>query len=328
MGDVRDIRPADLPVRSERISRSHLMQKGAAAMTFMDLAALDLAFGLISAIPLAFSFAFNMRRFYRLVRDRIHPMLVEQGLREPDDGWVSSGIADPLTIHQPATRHSPRPADNIRRTPKDTTTRTPTPRPTIIRHDAAAHHVTDTVRRPGNVMRPLPHGPFFGVDENLAMEARRLYEANDLPTADAWIEDAGTRTDTRACRNAWRNETLQRFGLSHQPRHILQGINRRAWAIHTLHHTGPAEAYKRLRGSHRPAQLNEQPVPSPHHRIHPEPAKDVNRLHQTTDPHPTDGQRHRTRAHLRPTIRGLLQIMLYGGLHTAMADVPPVRLEL
>lgn len=208
-------------------------------------AILSVAFaaGLISAFTLAFSFAFNMRRFYRLVRDRIHPMLIEQGLREPDDGWVSSGIAEQLTIHQPATRHATHPTDGRRRTPEDTTPRNPVPQP-AIRHDTAAHHVTNTARRPGNTTLPLPRGPFAGVDESQAMEARRLYETGDLYAADTWIEDAGTHAGTRTRRNVWRNETLQRFGLSHQPRHILQGINRRAWAIRTLHHTGPAEAYK------------------------------------------------------------------------------------
>lgn len=147
--------------------------------------------------------------------------------------------------HPPPTTHTarPHPADGRRRRPEDTTPRTPVPQP-AIRHDSAAHHVTDTARRPGNITIPLPRGPFPGADENQAAEARRLYETNDLHAADTWIKDAGTHAGTRARRNAWRNETLQRFGLSHQPRHILQGINRRAWAIHTLHHTSPAEAYK------------------------------------------------------------------------------------
>ena len=50
--------------------------------------------GLMVAISLAFILAFNMSRFRWLMDHDIHPLLEEHGLREPDDGFTSSGAKE------------------------------------------------------------------------------------------------------------------------------------------------------------------------------------------------------------------------------------------
>lgn len=50
--------------------------------------------GLMVAISLAFILAFNMSRLRWLMDHDIHPLLEEHGLREPDDGFTSSGAKE------------------------------------------------------------------------------------------------------------------------------------------------------------------------------------------------------------------------------------------
>lgn len=69
-------------------------------MTIGWLVLLGFGVGLLSAVPLTLGLAFNMLRYRRLMKKTIHPMLVEHGLRKPDDPWVSSGIRDELKEYE------------------------------------------------------------------------------------------------------------------------------------------------------------------------------------------------------------------------------------
>lgn len=49
--------------------------------------------GLALAPALVSTFVFNFRRYRRTIRRDVHPMLVREGLRGPDDPWEPSGAA-------------------------------------------------------------------------------------------------------------------------------------------------------------------------------------------------------------------------------------------
>ena len=125
--------------------------------------------GLMVAISLAFILAFNMSRLRWLMDHDIHPLLEEHGLREPDDGFTSSGAKERM-----AAFHSD--VAEARAAPE--------------REREARERRRFTVFDPTVDKLPLPAGP-YPFDRPTASWARDIYEEGDWAYADAWVRGGG-----------------------------------------------------------------------------------------------------------------------------------------
>ncbi|MBT1174501.1 hypothetical protein JS530_03080 [Bifidobacterium sp. LC6] len=200
-----------------------------------------LAIGVLSAPAIAFTFAFNMFRYYRLMKKRIHPMLIKEGLRKADDPWVSSGVADDVEEHygKAATRMDAD-AEVIRESvAKDASNHDVNSVDSLV--DSPEINVQPSHASVPKTMR-LPSGPYDAGAE--ALNARHLFEFGDVRLADRWVEGNDVSGDVRSARlNAWRNEVLFRCGLDSQPEDVVRAIERRAGGIALFRKMGPAGAY-------------------------------------------------------------------------------------
>lgn len=179
--------------------------------------------GLMVAISLAFILAFNMSRLRWLMDHDIHPLLEEHGLREPDDGFTSSGAKERMAaFHADVAEALAAPE----------------------REREARERRRFTVFDPTVDKLPLPAGP-YPFDRPTASWARDIYEEGDWAYADAWVRGRRKPRVVREQRyDSWRNEVLARHGLTDAPSATLKHIEHAAARIRTLHHTSPAEAYK------------------------------------------------------------------------------------
>ena len=189
----------------------------------MSTLLMGVGMGLMVAISLAFILAFNMSRLRWLMDHDIHPLLEEHGLREPDDGFTSSGAKERM-----AAFHS------------DVAEALAAPE----REREARERRRFTVFDPTVDKLPLPAGP-YPFDRPTASWARDIYEEGDWAYADAWVRGRRKPRVVREQRyDSWRNEVLARHGLTDAPSATLEHIEHAAARIRALHHTSPAEAYK------------------------------------------------------------------------------------
>ncbi|MBT1174509.1 hypothetical protein JS530_03120 [Bifidobacterium sp. LC6] len=164
-----------------------------------------------------------MVRFRRIVNRDIFPLLEREGLRKPDDGFVSSGVKGEMDAFQ-------RREDAVAGVGPDDV---------LVRGFGVG---PDAVARPAfraAVPRVVPDGPFPVADRALIREAVGLLRAGDWRASDAWL--AAGRGSGRW--DAWRDVVLAGYGLSSQPKDVLDGIARRAWALRVSRHAGKARAY-------------------------------------------------------------------------------------
>ena len=113
-----------------------------------------------------------MSRLRWLMDHDIHPLLEEHGLREPDDGFTSSGAKERM-----AAFHS------------DVAEALAAPE----REREARERRRFTVFDPTVDKLPLPAGP-YPFDRPTASWARDIYEEGDWAYADAWVRGAEEAT--------------------------------------------------------------------------------------------------------------------------------------
>ena len=188
--------------------------------------------GLMVAISLAFILAFNMSRLRWLMDHDIHPLLEEHGLREPDDGFTSSGAKERM-----AAFHS------------DVAEALAAPE----REREARERRRFTVFDPTVDKLPLPAGP-YPFDRPTASWARDIYEEGDWAYADAWVRGGGGGSHAWCASNATtrgaRSPRLPRPDRR-AIRHAQTHRTRRCTHPHPPPHQPSRSLQTSLQGSHR-----------------------------------------------------------------------------
>ncbi|MBT1174503.1 hypothetical protein JS530_03090 [Bifidobacterium sp. LC6] len=182
--------------------------------------------GVLVAIGLCLVLAFNMVRYRWVMDHRIHPLLEREGLRRPDDGFVSSGVRERMEEFHRAERAA-----------------ASAPDPSVAEREARERRRM-VVFDPRFDVSPLPAGP-YPFDRPMARWARDIYEGGDWKYADGWLR--GVRSTPRVVRglrlDAWRNEVLARYGLSVVSPVVLRRVERVARRERLWRGAGPARAY-------------------------------------------------------------------------------------